>query len=58
MTRLCLNCRREREDPMRRVSFVVAALAVMAFAAASLTPATAQQCPKGKSWDYGSQSCK
>jgi hypothetical protein len=43
---------------MRRVSFVVAALAVMAFAAASLTPATAQQCPKGKSWDYGSQSCK
>jgi hypothetical protein len=43
---------------MRRISLVAAALAAMALAAASLAPATAQQCPKGKSWDYGSQSCK
>jgi hypothetical protein len=43
---------------MRRASLALAALALMAFAAASFTAASAQQCPKGKSWDYGSQSCK
>lgn len=43
---------------MRKVPLAVAALTAIAVIAASWQPAAAQQCPKGKTWDYGSQSCK
>ena len=42
---------------MRTFSFAFAAAALLA-AAVAIGPAAAQQCPKGQTWDYGSQSCK
>jgi hypothetical protein len=42
---------------MRFFSLLIAAAVLVAFVAA-LQPAAAQQCPKGQTWDYGSQSCK
>lgn len=38
--------------------FFVAFTAAMFAAALVIAPAAAQQCPKGQTWDYGSQSCK
>ena len=43
---------------MERLSLSLAAAALACFVLAAAQPAAAQQCPKGKSWDYGSQSCK
>jgi hypothetical protein len=44
---------------MRQLLFAVIAAALLAFAAVAVQPAAAQQqCPKGQTWDYASQSCK
>jgi hypothetical protein len=43
---------------MRKLSFAVIAASLLAVAALAAQPAAAQQCPKGQTWDYQSQSCK
>jgi hypothetical protein len=43
---------------MRKITLAVAAAAFFTYAVSAVQPAGAQQCPKGQSFDYGSQSCK
>lgn len=43
---------------MRTLSFAFTIAALLAATIVTIDPAAAQQCPKGKSFDYASQSCK
>jgi hypothetical protein len=43
---------------MRTLSFAFATAVLLAATIVAIEPAAAQQCPKGKSFDYASQSCK
>lgn len=43
---------------MRTLSFAFAVAALFAATIVAIEPAAAQQCPKGQTFDYGSQSCK
>ena len=43
---------------MRKLSYALAIAALIAATSGAIEPAAAQQCPKGKTFDYASQSCK
>jgi len=43
---------------MRTLSFAFAAAALIAATIVATQPVAAQQCPKGQTFDYASQSCK